>query len=97
VKEYAMSFCSSVFIGGFSNSNDRMGYSSSGLNLRSQKGSKIVKSMNVSQLRYDVRFRLSHEKLMEKYDISEAQLRKVFYKLMNAVANGQTDILLRDS
>ncbi len=55
-----------------------------------------MKRISVSQLRYDIRMRLSHEKLMEKHDLSEGQLKQVFDKLMHAVANGEPHIVLRD-
>ncbi len=55
-----------------------------------------MKRISVGQLRDDIRMRLSHEKLMEKHNLSEGQLKKIFDRLMNAVANGQTHIVLRD-
>ena len=57
---------------------------------------KTVKRISVIQLRQDIRVRLSHEKLMDKYGLSEGQLKQVFGKLMHAVENGQTHIVLRD-
>jgi hypothetical protein len=57
---------------------------------------KTVKRISVIQLRQDIRVRLSHEKLMDKYGLSEGQMKQVFGKLMHAVENGQTHIVLRD-
>ena len=55
-----------------------------------------MKHISVSQLRNDIRMRLSNEKLMQKYNLSDGQMKKVLDKLMNAVTNGQAHIVLRD-